>query len=231
MTVNSASGVVRVIGFDPGTRTAGYGVLDVLTGRVPRLVGSGALRLRGPLPQRLEQLYEGLCEVLSRYRPSVFVVETVFHGKSFDSVLKVGEARGVALLAAALHGLGIQEYSPAEVKKTVTGNGRAAKAQVQRMVARILKMKTVPQPLDVTDALAIAFCYAQRLWRRDHPLPGETPVLSALQEVRRKHAERRSAAKTRLPAVSASKKEKKPPRIRRRKRRDGEEHTEGGEST
>jgi crossover junction endodeoxyribonuclease RuvC len=111
-------------------------------------------------------LFEELGELLRRERPEVLAVETVFHGKSFDSVLKVGEARGVVLLAGALQGMEVHEYTPAMVKKTVTGNGRASKEQVQRMMARLLELERLPGPVDVTDALALAFCHGQRLWRQ-----------------------------------------------------------------
>jgi crossover junction endodeoxyribonuclease RuvC len=160
-------------------------VLDADSGSRPRLIAAGAIRLRGEgLPERLKLLHEALQELIATHQPQVLAVETVFHGRSFDSVLKVGEARGVALLAAALHGLEVREYSPAEVKKTVTGNGRASKQQVQRMVARLLDLKTAPEPSDVADALAVAFCYAQRLWRRRLPPAEETPLRLALRELR-----------------------------------------------
>ena len=184
---------VRVLGFDPGTRVAGYGVLDATHGEVPRLVTCGALVLtqRGEkrsMAERLLALHEGLEEVVLAHRPEALAVERVFYGKSFESVLKVGEARGVGLLIAARHGLDIEEYSPSLIKKTVTGNGRASKVQVQSMVARLLRLDPAPEPVDVTDALAMAFCYSQRLWRRELPGKAGSKLATALEELRaRKH--------------------------------------------
>ena len=161
---------IRVLGLDPGTRIAGYGILDIAPGRPPSLVTCGAFRLTAEsIPDRLSVLYRDLRKLIGEYEPSVLAVETVFHGKSFQSVLKVGEARGVVLLSGSLHGLEIHEFSPTMVKKVATGNGNAAKIQVQRMIARLLGLAKAPQPADVTDALAIAFCYAQHSWRQKLP--------------------------------------------------------------
>jgi crossover junction endodeoxyribonuclease RuvC len=158
--------LVRVLGVDPGTRITGFGILDLEPGARPRLVARGAIRLPpGPIPERLRLLYRGLTEIIEEHRPGELAVETVFHGNSFESVLKVGEARGVVLLAGALNGLEIHQYTPARVKRTVTGNGCATKAQVQAMVVRLLDLAEAPEPRDVSDALALAICHGQRLWR------------------------------------------------------------------
>ncbi|MCZ6794656.1 MAG: crossover junction endodeoxyribonuclease RuvC [Planctomycetota bacterium] len=163
-------GTIRVLGVDPGTRVAGYGVLDVAPRRAPALVTAGAIRLAGDgLPERLRMLHAKLQAVIRDFRPAVLAVETIFHGKSFYSVQKVGEARGVVLLAAAQNGLDIAQFAPAVIKKSATGNGRAAKSQVQRMICRLLELDEMPQPADVTDALAIAFCYGQRIQRHELP--------------------------------------------------------------
>lgn len=157
---------IRVLGVDPGTRVVGWAVLDVLArGRVS-VVACGALRLEpGELHRRLLEIHDGLEALILEHRPEVLAVETVFHGKSFQSVLKVGEARGVVLLMGARHGLVVREFTPAMVKKTATGNGQAAKSQVRSMMVRLLALETLPRPTDVSDALAIAFCYGQRAWR------------------------------------------------------------------
>jgi crossover junction endodeoxyribonuclease RuvC len=158
---------VRVLGIDPGTRVAGYAVLDLGRGPTPTLVRAGAFRLPdGPIPARLLALHEGILDVIREDGPTVLAVETIFHGKSFPSVAKVSEARGVVLLAAAQYGLEIAEFQPALVKKAATGNGTATKRQVQSMMVRILGLTETPRPIDATDAIAIAFCYGQRLWRR-----------------------------------------------------------------
>ena len=156
----------RVLGIDPGSRVAGYGVLDAPPGAPPKLVACGGIRLgAGELPARLKVLHEAVSRLLEEHRPAVLAVETVFHGKSFASVLKVGEARGVVLLAGALAGVQIQQFTPAMVKKAATGNGRAPKSQVQRMIARTLGLGDLPEPADAADALAIAFCYSRRAWK------------------------------------------------------------------
>ena len=186
MTDDNAA--LRVLGVDPGTRVAGFGVLDVVPGRDPVVVECGGLRLKGrELPDRLLELHDGLAAVIARHSPSILAVETVFHGKSFDSVLKVGEARGVVLLVGAANGLEIHQYAPALVKKTTTGNGRASKQQVQRMIVRLLGLDHTPEPVDATDALAIAFCYARRLWRRGVEPRPDTPLRAALSELRSKN--------------------------------------------
>tara|TARA_B100000809_G_C15026178_1_gene490226 strand:+ start:417 stop:932 length:516 start_codon:yes stop_codon:yes gene_type:complete len=166
------SGHVRILGFDPGTRVAGYGVIDAGPEGELSVVSYGAIHLQKPgakleIPIRLRKLYEALDEIVREHGPAVLALEKVFHGRSFESVMKVGEARGVGLLVGALHDLEIEEYAPTRVKKVVTGNGQASKSQVQAMMARLLNLDEPPDPKDVTDALALAFCYAQGLRRPD----------------------------------------------------------------
>lgn len=151
---------------DPGTRVLGYGILDVARGQRPKVVAHGALRLpQSPLASRLEKIFGEIGRIISAHAPQVLALEEVFYGKNFQSVLKVGEARGVVVLAAQMRGLEIREYSPALIKKSATGNGNAGKSQVQGMMQRVLGLREAPEPLDVTDALAAAFCHGQRLWR------------------------------------------------------------------
>jgi len=182
--VEQGSSGVRVLGVDPGTRVTGFGILDLEPGKPPALVAHGAIRLpASPLAARLETLFRELREVIREHAPRVLAIERVFRGKSFESVLKVGEARGVAVLVAQMAGLEISEYAPAMIKKAATGNGNASKDQVQGMMARLLRMATAPVPQDAADALAAAFCHGQRIWRSkvaqatpDHratrPIPG-----------------------------------------------------------
>ncbi len=163
---------VRILGFDPGTRISGYGIIDAGAEGELSVVSYGAIHLQSPggkisIPQRLRNLYEALDEIVREHRPGVLAVEKIFHGRSFDSVMKVGEARGVGLLVGALHDLEIEEYAATRIKKSVTGNGQASKSQVQSMMTRLLNLDEPPHPQDVTDALAIAFCYAQGLRRID----------------------------------------------------------------
>lgn len=155
---------VRVLGIDPGTRVLGYGILDVARGSAPRLVDCGALRLPArPLADRLERVFVEVRSLIQRHRPRVLAIEDVFGGKNIQSVLKVGEARGVVVLAGQMAALEIAEYPPARVKMAATGNGNADKTQVQRMMTRLLHLDGAPGPADVTDALAVAFCHGQRM--------------------------------------------------------------------
>ncbi len=158
-----------VFGIDPGSRTTGFGVINV-EGNKLRCVDYGAVKgmRRGgenDFPRRLRRIYRELCLSLQKYCPDVVVVEEVFHAVNSRTALRLGEARGVALLAAAESGAQIFEYSPLEVKKSVVGYGRADKQQVQKMVSVLLHLDRTPQPHDAADALAIAICHALRCSR------------------------------------------------------------------
>lgn len=149
------------LGVDPGTALLGYGVLR---GNDPaRVVDFGALATSPsePMPQRLLQLYEGMCQVLALHRPGVVVIEQLFFARNVTTALAVGQARGVVLLAAAQSGIPVVEYTPAEVKQAVSGYGKAGKAQMQEMVRLLLDLEAVPQPDDAADALAVALCHVQ----------------------------------------------------------------------
>ncbi len=153
---------MRIIGIDPGTRVCGYGVLEV-NGNQATTLEYGVVRGRGrAVPERLRAIHKGLASVIERLEPDVAAVEGAFYGKNVRSALKIGEGRGVALLAAAQRDLEVAEYSPAEVKKSVVGNGRAHKSQVQLMVQTILGLPDLPEPEDAADALAIAICHHHR---------------------------------------------------------------------
>lgn len=154
---------MRVLGIDPGTQVCGYAVLEA-DGRQARPLGFGVIRSRdASLPRRLKVIYDGLLEVIQRLKPDVVAVEGVFFGKNVQTALKIGEGRGIALLAAARNDLDVVEYSPAEVKRAVVGHGRAHKSQVQQMVREILRLPELPIPEDAADALAIAICHHHRL--------------------------------------------------------------------
>ncbi len=152
-----------ILGVDPGTLVTGFGVIDAEAGRVD-LLACGAIRNGGEraMPLRLKHIYASLTEVIQEYHPDEFAVETAFYGKNAQSALKLGQARGVAILAAVNHEIPTSEYSPREVKKAIVGNGSASKEQVQYMVKTLLKLKEPPRPLDVSDALAVALCHLQR---------------------------------------------------------------------
>ncbi|MDP3768429.1 MAG: crossover junction endodeoxyribonuclease RuvC [Dehalococcoidia bacterium] len=148
---------------DPGLRVTGWGVV-VLDGAQPGFVASGAIRTNGRwrVEQRLHPIFRELCAVIERWRPAEVAVEDTFVAENVRSALAIGEARAVALLAAAQAGLRVQPYAPAEVKQTVAGNGRSGKAQVQELVRLQLGLETAPQPADASDALAVALCHHLR---------------------------------------------------------------------
>jgi crossover junction endodeoxyribonuclease RuvC len=155
---------MRVFGIDCGTNCTGYGVVDVQSGRLEtRLiaVAAGGLKLAKdqPLPVRLAYIFAELTALLELHRPDVVAVEEVFYSVNAKSALKLGHVRGVALLAAAMRGLPVAEYSPLSIKSAVVGYGLAQKAQVQFMVARLLNLDRSPEPADAADALAIAICH------------------------------------------------------------------------
>lgn len=152
-----------ILGIDPGTRIVGYGVLDK-KGTIVRVQDYGVIKVvaSDELPKRLKGIYQGLQRLIKQVRPDMVVVEDVFYAKDVRATIKMGEGRGVVLLCAALKNIPLYEYTPAEVKKSVTGNGRADKSQVQKMVKHILGLKEIPKP-DEADALAIALCHTHRI--------------------------------------------------------------------
>ncbi len=152
----------RILGIDPGTRVAGWGVIE-RRGNALHLVAHGTVRTRGPtMAQRLLEVHDGLRAAIAEHAPDALAVETPYVGKSPTAALAVGMARGIALLLAAANGLPIDEYPPAIVKKAVVGNGNASKEQVAEMVRVLLGLQEAPKPADVTDALAIALAHAHR---------------------------------------------------------------------
>jgi len=157
---------VRVLGVDPGTSVTGYGVIEAGNGSsgMGRLVECGVIRLAGrsPLPRRLHALHEQIAELITRHHPSILALENAFYHKNVHTTLVLGHARGVVLLAAAQAGLTIAEYAPATIKKTVVGAGGAPKAQVGRMVARLLRLKDAPRPADAADGVAVALTHILR---------------------------------------------------------------------
>jgi crossover junction endodeoxyribonuclease RuvC len=155
---------MRVFGIDCGTEVTGFGVVESDdTARQPQLVlkAMGAIRLAKTktLPVRLEQVFRELTDEIVRWKPDTVAIEGVFYSVNAKSALKLGQVRGVALLAAACQGLPVAEYAPLKIKSSVVGYGLAKKEQVQFMVARLLGLAEVPQPADAADALAIAICH------------------------------------------------------------------------
>jgi len=155
---------MRVFGIDCGTEVTGFGVVDSCDGAHEpqlRFQAMGAIRLAKTraLPARLEQVFEELTTELERWRPDTVAIEEVFYSVNAKSALKLGQVRGVALLAAAHQGIAVAEYAPLKIKSSVVGYGLAKKEQVQFMVARLLGLPALPEPPDAADALAIAICH------------------------------------------------------------------------
>jgi crossover junction endodeoxyribonuclease RuvC len=153
-----------VLGVDPGTAMTGYGLVE-RRGSSLRLIEYGCLQTPStdPLPQRLLQIHDALERLVEAHNPDLFGVERLFFNKNVQTAFAVGQARGVALLVAARHGLPVLEFGPHEVKVAVTGYGRAPKEQVQKMVQALLGMSVLPRPDDAADALAVAICSAHGL--------------------------------------------------------------------
>jgi crossover junction endodeoxyribonuclease RuvC len=159
---------MRILGVDPGSRLMGYGCVDLIGNQV-RHVTHGTLRLSNtggksviPLEERLFSIYEGLSAVIMEFQPVMMAIEKVFFAKNAVSALKLGQARGAAILTGRIHHLGISEYSASEVKQAVAGHGGADKTQVQRMVTLLTGQKEFATE-DASDALAIAICHAHSI--------------------------------------------------------------------
>lgn len=152
---------MRILGIDPGYAIMGYGILDYNGNRF-RIVDYGSIETEAhtPMPQRLNQLFDGLNEVIQKYQPEEASIEELFFNSNTTTAIKVGEARGVALLACERNGLQVSEYTPLQIKQALVGYGRAEKKQVQNMVKVILNLKEVPKPDDTADAVAAAICHA-----------------------------------------------------------------------
>jgi crossover junction endodeoxyribonuclease RuvC len=160
---------VRIVGIDPGSERTGYGCVET-DGRRHRLVTCGAITAaaRDPFPNRLAKIYGELTSLLAKTRPECVAVESVFHAINARSALKLGHARGVAILAAVEAGCDVVEYTPAEVKRAVVGYGRADKRQIQQMIKLLLGLEKPPSPHDAADALAVAICHLHSqagLWK------------------------------------------------------------------
>ncbi|HPP53372.1 MAG TPA: crossover junction endodeoxyribonuclease RuvC, partial [Thermoguttaceae bacterium] len=151
----------RVLGVDPGLNITGYGVLEVSPGG-PRLIEAGIVRGgdRGEIARRVEAIWEGVTEVIAAFEPTALALEALYaHYKHPRTALLMGHARGVICLAGAQAGIPVVSYSATQVKRILTGSGRADKGQVQRAIQRELGLAQLPQPADVADALAVALCH------------------------------------------------------------------------
>jgi crossover junction endodeoxyribonuclease RuvC len=168
-----------VLGVDPGTAVTGYGVVARSGDGAVSLVECGVIRTTpsAPLPERLRDIHLGVLEVIRRARPTAIAVEGVFYSKNARSSLVLGHARGVILLAAALEGLAVAEYPPAEVKTAVAGTGAATKDQVGFMVRKLLRLKEAPRPADAADGVAIALTHCFRGFGPAAPPPLRLPAI------------------------------------------------------
>lgn len=152
---------MRVLGIDPGYAIVGFGALDYEKGRfTPVRYGAVTTQSHTLFEQRLEEVYDDVTQVLQTVQPDAMAIETLYYANNQTTGIAVAEARGVILLAARKAGVPVFEYTPLQVKQSVTGYGKAVKKQVQEMVRSILQLDTVPKPDDTADALAIAICHA-----------------------------------------------------------------------
>ncbi len=152
---------LTVLGIDPGFGILGYGILRV-SGNFFEHIRHGTIQTEKEqkIALRLKFLYENLCELIEEFKPDEISVEKLFFSRNVTTAMSVGEARGIVLLSAAQNKIEVYEYTPHEVKKAVTGNGRATKKEVQEWIKILLSLPEVPKPDDAADALAIAYCHA-----------------------------------------------------------------------
>lgn len=153
-----------ILGIDPGSVITGIGIIHCNGDKI-KLVELDAvvMKSKDALTKRLKVIYDVCIEKIKKYKPDELAIETAFFGKNIQSTLKLGQARGVAIIAAVNSNINVSEYSPREVKKSITGNGAASKEQVKNMVKRILELREDPDFIDSSDALAIALCHHYNL--------------------------------------------------------------------
>ncbi len=172
---------MRILGIDPGSERTGYGCIET-DGSRHRMITCGAIvaPALASFPDKLLQIHARLSVLLAECRPDCVAIENLFHAVNVRSALKLGHARGVAMLAAVEAGMAVMEYTPAEIKRAVVGYGRAEKHQVQQMVKLILHLAVVPSPHDAADALAVAICHAhaQTLARVAGAMPARSKATS-----------------------------------------------------
>jgi crossover junction endodeoxyribonuclease RuvC len=151
---------MRIIGIDPGTGILGFGVIEITNGKI-KMIDAGVITTPAhtPLDERLEDIFDGLTEIIKSTKPDAMSIEKLFFAQNVTTAMSVSHARGVAMLAGRKGGLPIHEYTPLQIKQTVTGYGKADKKQIQEMVRVQLGLKEVPKPDDCADALAAAITY------------------------------------------------------------------------
>ncbi|GAB2508471.1 crossover junction endodeoxyribonuclease RuvC [Microbacterium petrolearium] len=176
------------MGIDPGLTRCGVGIVDVARDRSATLVHVGVIRSApdAPVAERLAAIARGIREALAAHRPEVLAVERVFAQHNLQTVMGTAQASGVALMLAAEHGIPAATHTPSEVKAAITGYGSADKAQVQHMVARVLRLDELPKPADAADALALALCHAWRGAPAAAPEGALTPAQRAWAEAEKR---------------------------------------------
>ena len=174
---------MKIFGIDPGSERTGYGCIET-DGSRSRVVACGAIRTPtvASFPQKLQVIHAQLSVLIADCHPDCVAIESLFHAVNARTALKLGHARGVAMLAAVQAGLPIAEYTPAEIKRAVVGYGRAEKHQVQQMVKLLLGLAAIPSPHDAADALAVAICH------HHSQAPAATQVAAASPSISRKRA-------------------------------------------
>jgi len=188
---------VLVLGIDPGTANTGYGVIRGDRAGLVTLLECGVIRTRArdPLAARLAEIYEGVSDLIARHHPDVLSVEDVFYSRNVRTTVVLGHARGVILLAGQQARLMIHEFPPAEIKKAVVGTGAATKEQVQFMLARLLRLKAVPEPSDAADGVAAALAYVMSAHALHLTKAGNTARVRASDRARREEAIARAVAR------------------------------------
>lgn len=163
--------MTRILGIDPGSRKTGYGLIDVQRGQGV-YVASGLVRIpEAPLPERLKLIFDAISQIAQQYQPTQMAIENVFMSKSAGSALKLGQARGAAIVAATHAQLPVAEYEARKVKQAIVGSGAADKLQVQHMVKTLLRLPAAPQE-DAADALAVALCHMHTMQTLVHTAGG-----------------------------------------------------------
>jgi crossover junction endodeoxyribonuclease RuvC len=160
---------LKILGIDPGLIQTGFGLINIKNDNEIKLIDYGIIKplLKDTLPKRLLTIFYDICEIIKIHKPQIFVIEDIFYGKNVKSAMRLGQARGAAMVAAASNEIPIYEYSARKVKQSMTGNGNAHKEQVQFMVKARLGMDIMPEPIDASDALAVALCHQYQMRNMD----------------------------------------------------------------
>ncbi len=155
---------MKILGVDPGLIQTGFGIISTKNDE-SKLIDYGIIKPspKDTLANRLLTIFNDVCEIINDYNPQIFSIEDIFYGKNVKSAMRLGQARGASMVAAAFKQIPIYEYSARKVKQSITGNGNAHKEQVQFMVKVKLKMEHIPEPMDASDALAVAICHDHQL--------------------------------------------------------------------